>query len=373
MTTTVLKLKLRTPTRCKHQRLLDYQNQFTRCVRFHLKHILRLQTTNQTVIHHETYQLARTLFDLPAHTTQQARDKAIASYQGYLNKRKKDKRTNPPAFNKPLPIRLAVGDFRLVDSTLRLSVKYIKYLWLPLIVPAHHQELIAKSKICVSELIYKGGQWYLHLALKREDVPMLEVTKSTPRFGLDMGLVNIVTLTGLGLVKFFSGKQLRHVRDRYFKYRQALQKKGKLGMIKRSKGRESNWVRDMNHKLSRQIVDIVAAAGGVLYVENLRGIRDRIKRSRKLNRMLAGWPFGQLLEFIIYKAKLVGVQVVLVDPRHTSQCCSSCGFVSRRNRSTQSKFQCRSCKFELHADLNAARNIAAGGVYSIGVGGKSPP
>jgi transposase len=51
--------------------------------------------------------------------------------------------------------------------------------------------------------------------------------------------------------------------------------------------------------------------------------------------------------------------VVAVDPRHTSQTCSRCGHQARNNRRSRSRFVCRACGFELHADLIGARNIAA--------------
>jgi IS605 OrfB family transposase len=143
-------------------------------------------------------------------------------------------------------------------------------------------------------------------------------------------------------------------------------------MAKRSKGKESRWTTDMNHKVSREIIAIVARAGGVLHVERLKGIRDRCKASRKVRRMLHAWPFGQLLDFIHYKAKLAGVRVIDEDPRHTSQRCSRCGHTERGNRPRQDRFKCKACGYEVHADLNAARNLAARGACSPGVGGVTP-
>ncbi|NTU85898.1 MAG: transposase, partial [Chloroflexales bacterium] len=43
----------------------------------------------------------------------------------------------------------------------------------------------------------------------------------------------------------------------------------------------------------------------------------------------------------------------------TSQACSCCGHIARNNRRSRGRFVCRKCGYELHADLNAARNIAA--------------
>jgi hypothetical protein len=60
-----------------------------------------------------------------------------------------------------------------------------------------------------------------------------------------------------------------------------------------------------------------------------------------------------------YKAPEYGVAVVYVDPRYTSQRCSKCGHTSRKNRPSRERFVCEKCKHTEHADLNAAKNIAA--------------
>src|SRR4051812_15091140 len=100
MQNVVLKIKIRTPNRAKAERLLDLQAVFTDCVRFHLGRVFALKTTNTTAIHRDCYREARERFRLPASTIQQARDKAIAAYRSYLERRKKDKRAKPPTFRK---------------------------------------------------------------------------------------------------------------------------------------------------------------------------------------------------------------------------------------------------------------------------------
>ena len=49
-----------------------------------------------------------------------------------------------------------------------------------------------------------------------------------------------------------------------------------------------------------------------------------------------------------------------VAPAFTSWRCSECGTVDRKARESQAVFRCRSCGYSANADLNAARNIAAG-------------
>jgi len=65
--------------------------------------------------------------------------------------------------------------------------------------------------------------------------------------------------------------------------------------------------------------------------------------------------------------------VIEEDPRHTSQRCSRCGYTARQNRQAQAAFQCRACGYTLHADLNAARNLAARGACSSGMGDVTAP
>ena len=373
MQTVVLKIKLRTLNRAKAARLELLVEEFSACVRFHWERIAILKTTDATEIHRDCYREARDLFpDLPASTVQQARDKASAAYRGYLNRKKRDRRAKPPTFRRSLPLRLAVENLKVIvdDGMVRVSTT-AGFLWLPMIVPPCFEGRICRPH-AISEIVRRGKDWYLMLAVKVEDVPNPEGER--PQFGVDLGLANVAVLAGPGLSKFFDGKPLRCVRDRFFRYRQALQRKRKAGMVRRSKGRESRWVTQENHRISREIVDIVASAGGVLRVERLKGIRDRCQRGTvKTRRMLHSWSFAQLLGFIKYKARLAGVEVIEVNPRKTSQTCSRCGHCERGNRRRQASFHCKACGYTIHADLNAARVIAAGGACSVGAGGVTPP
>ncbi|WP_363325692.1 zinc ribbon domain-containing protein [Thermogemmatispora sp.] len=65
--------------------------------------------------------------------------------------------------------------------------------------------------------------------------------------------------------------------------------------------------------------------------------------------------------------------VVRVDPRHTSQTCSKCGYHHRANRQSQSLFRCRRCGYQLNADLNAAFNIREKYLSSLARDGRAVP
>jgi hypothetical protein len=53
-------------------------------------------------------------------------------------------------------------------------------------------------------------------------------------------------------------------------------------------------------------------------------------------------------------------RVEKVNPAYTSQRCSACGHIAAESRKSQALFACVACSFACNADVNAARNIAAG-------------
>ena len=111
--------------------------------------------------------------------------------------------------------------------------------------------------------------------------------------------------------------------------------------------------------LSKQLVEEAKRHNcGIIRMEQLKAIRERTKTWNKhLNRMVAGWSFFQLQNFVTYKAALIGISVEFVDPRYTSQTCHQCLQLGSRNRE---RFSCTACG-EWHADHNAACVISLGG------------
>ena len=75
------------------------------------------------------------------------------------------------------------------------------------------------------------------------------------------------------------------------------------------------------------------------------------------NRMVAGWSFYQLQQFVKYKAATYGMTIELINPAYTSQTCHRCLKLGSRQGEL---FSCKTCG-EKHADVNASRVIALGG------------
>ena len=151
------------------------------------------------------------------------------------------------------------------------------------------------------------------------------------------------------------GKMAKHIHNKYKNMRSKLQKKNKRKRLKKIRRREKRKVRDLNHKMSRKIVNYAKKNKGGIVLEDLSKIRKTKKNKRTFRYILHSWSFYQLEKMIEYKAKLLGVPVYKIDPRYTSQQCSKCGLLGKREGK---KFYCSCRTIVEDADVNAAFVIA---------------
>jgi IS605 OrfB family transposase len=207
-----------------------------------------------------------------------------------------------------------------------------------------------------ADLIYRDGSFYLAVVI---DVPEPPPGPEPDRWlGVDLGIVNLATDSD-GTAR--TGKAVRAVRYRNRQLRKRLQSKGSKSakrLLRKRRRRESRFARDVNHVISKAIVREAKDTGRGIKLEDLSGIRGRITVRQAQRADAHSWAFGQLRQFITYKAALAGVPVVLVDPRNTSRECPECGLIDKRNRPTRDTFCCRRCGLAGPADHIAARNIA---------------
>ncbi|MFI0453248.1 RNA-guided endonuclease InsQ/TnpB family protein [Actinomadura sp. 6N118] len=210
-----------------------------------------------------------------------------------------------------------------------------------------------------ADLLRRDGQWYLVATC---EVPEADLNEQPAGWvGVDLGIENIATAsTGYKA----AGRGLNRHRARQQELRTKLQKKRTKSakrVLKRRRRKEARRAADFNHCISKQIVTEAERTGHGIALEDLQGIRDRVRHRKPQRVTFHSWAFHQLGTFITYKALRAGVPVVFVDPAHTSQTCADCGHVDRRNRVSQGLFICRGCGVVAHADRNASRNIAARG------------
>lgn len=131
--------------------------------------------------------------------------------------------------------------------------------------------------------------------------------------------------------------------------------------LQRSKNRQltrlRNQIDDVLHKQTYRFVSTLHERGvQTIAVGDVRHIRRRTNCGRKANQQLHQWCAGKLRKTITYKAQRLGMQVVLVDERYTSQSCPACG---RCHKPQGREYRCRFCLRTYHRDLVGAYNIRA--------------
>ncbi|MGW1559256.1 RNA-guided endonuclease InsQ/TnpB family protein [Streptomyces sp. NPDC002144] len=208
-----------------------------------------------------------------------------------------------------------------------------------------------------SDLLYRDGRWFLNATCEVPEAP--PNTEPQDFLGIDLGIVNIAT-TSDG--EIMAGRELNRIRARERTLRGKLQKKhtpSAKRRLKKRRRKEARWAKDINHKIAKHVVAEAERTGRGIALENLTGIRERVRLRKPQRATHASWAFAQLGSFIAYKARKAGVPVVHVDPAYTSRTCAECGHVDKANRVSQAWFACRSCGFVDHADRNSSRNIRA--------------
>lgn len=222
-----------------------------------------------------------------------------------------------------------------------------------LAIPSNRDmELLRKSKLGLMRIVEKSRKWYAQLSL---EVPTTELNGEY-MMGIDLGLkVPAVAVTSTGKTRFLgNGRQNKYMRRKYQQRRRKLGKLKKLSAIRKLSNKEQRWMKDQNHKSSRQIVNTAIQEGvSVIKLERLKNIRNTARTSRKNAKNLYSWTFYQLQQFISYKANLVGIRVVEVNPAYTSQSCPACG---EKNKARDRRYEC-SCGFNAHRDRVGAINI----------------
>jgi putative transposase len=131
----------------------------------------------------------------------------------------------------------------------------------------------------------------------------------------------------------------------------------------RQRDRRNDWLEKTTTDLARRFDVIRVEALDVrAMTRSARGTIEkpgtRVAQKRELNRAIMKGGWGQLVARLQQKA--LG-RLERVPAAYTSQCCSACGYVAPENRKSQAVFECQACTAgRCNADVNAARNIAAG-------------
>lgn len=201
-----------------------------------------------------------------------------------------------------------------------------------------------------------AGDVTAHLVVKWP-VDVYEPGEISTVIGVDIGETVIYSAAAVNGddvldVELQSGAEFRHYREQFKRKREQLMAKDDLRGLKQCRDEHERYTEQVLDTASRRVVEFaVEHAPAVLALEDLTHYRETADNP------IHDWPFADLQSKIAYKATAEGVPVEIIDPRNTSITCRKCGRTTPEFRNG-TDFACRFCGYEVHADMNAAVNIA---------------
>ncbi len=215
----------------------------------------------------------------------------------------------------------------------------------------------------------RAGRWHVAFAVIPEPVPP---PGNGEAVGVDQGVAVSAALSTGDLLRCpaLTARQQQRLRRLQRQLARARRGSVRRGRVKRAiaqltargTDRRRDWCEKTSTDLARRF-DMIRVED--LKIANMtrsaRGTPQEpgrnVRQKAGLNRGILGSGWGLLVRRLEDKAP---GRVEKIRPAYTSQRCSACGHVAAGSRESQALFRCVACGFACNADVNAARNIAAG-------------
>ena len=271
---------------------------------------------------------------------------AIITATGILHNYRKAKRNNPHTavpHARRLMLTTCYG-FKIQDGVLRLPVKPRTYVYIPL--NSHTRRSL--SGVTVRSVTVTPHT--VSISYSKEVVEY----KPEGYLGVDRNLDNVTVASTEGKARRFDLSEATRIKSTY---------RLVTSRFHRNDARIEHVVYAKYGLRQRNRVQAKTRRYGIV-MERLTGIRRLYRKgngqTRKYRARMNSWSFGELQRQIEYKARWEGVKVTYVPARNTSKRCSVCGYKTLEN--TMRQVWCPGCGTMLDRDVNAAVNIATGGV-----------
>jgi len=231
----------------------------------------------------------------------------------------------------------------------------------------YHRPIRGKVKTCTIHRT-STGKWYVSFSVECEPERLPDAPEQV---GIDVGLKTFATLsTGEEVVnpRFFrqEEKALARVQRTHSTLAKGTpERRAHRKVIARVHERIGFRRDNFAHQESRQIVDRF----GVICVEDLQV--NRMLHTHCLAKSISDAAWSAFFAHLSSKAEEAGRQFVQVNPAYTSQDCSRCHHRQKMPLSER-VYHCPCCLLSIDRDLNAALNIKALGLQSVGLPLEAP-
>ena len=226
------------------------------------------------------------------------------------------------------------------------------------------------------------GHWYISFCTNRTVEKPVHPSKTA--IGVDLGIKKLITTSEGEVIS--PKNSFKQNQIKIAKLQRKLAKKVKFS---------ENWkklnlkiqklhhhIANIRHDYLHKVTTTLSKNHAMIVVEDLKVANmsksakgtienkgKNVKAKSGLNKSILDQGWSMLVNMLEYKQQWRGGLLVKVDPKYTSQTCSSCGHVAKENRLTQASFSCVECSFSENADMNASRNILAVGHTVLSVEG----
>lgn len=269
----------------------------------------------------------------------------------------------PVLFRRPQADLVRNRDYSFVDDEQVLSINTLGKRTKCTFEGEHFSEYLDGSyDLGTAKLVELKGLWYLHIPVTKivEDFQNEHVRHVV---GIDRGLRFLtVSYDEQGKTEFVSGRKIATKRHKFQELRKQLQSKGTKAAKRRLKaisGRENRWMSDMNHQISKTLVQKYGK-DTLFVLEDLTGVsfeENKLSQNAKRNYDLRSWAFYQLEQFLTYKAHENRSEVLKVSARYTSQRCPKCGTIHKGSRDHHKHLYSCQCGYKSNDDRIGAMNI----------------
>ena len=215
----------------------------------------------------------------------------------------------------------------------------------------------------------QGKHWFVSIQVEIE--VHKPVHSSASMIGVDMGVKRLFTLSD---GDFAEPINVNFLKEKIKRLQKRLARMVKFSnnwrKIKEKINRLHTKIANIRHDTLHKLSTTLSKNHAMIVLENLqiknmtksaKGDRDNpgsmVKQKSGLNRVILDQGWGMFKTFLEYKQLCSGGQLLLVDPKYTSQTCPECHHRSKNNRQTQAGFECVLCGYKEHADLVGAKNI----------------
>ncbi|MDD2755188.1 MAG: transposase [Methanothrix sp.] len=224
-------------------------------------------------------------------------------------------------------------------------------------------KIYRKIEGCIKAVIIKreGERWF---AIVQADQEPQQLPETGEAVGLDVGLTSFVVDS--------VGNEIENPRcaeqseDKLVGLQRKLARavkgsknyrmiKGKIAKLHKRINCQRD---DFLHKLSRIYVNNF----DIICVEDLdvKGLKEK-GHNNGMHRSIHDASWSKFIFMLSYKAQSAGRKLIKIDPRNTTQRCSACGSIIKKDLSVR-VHECPYCGFSCDRDYNASRNILLAGM-----------